>query len=69
MSKVQLKDPNDLWGKPLGYPTSPGYKSKLGALLDDRKFTRIGNYSHGYEKVFPHHIIKPSSSRRTRSVY
>ena len=61
MSKVQLKDPNNLWGKSLGYPTSPGYKSKLGALLDDRKFTRIGNYSHGYEKVFPHHIIKPSN--------
>ena len=39
MSKVQLKDPNNLWGKSLGYPTSPGYKSKLGALLDDRKFT------------------------------
>ena len=45
----------------MSYPTSPGYRSKIGALLDERKHTRVGNYSGGYESVFPHHVVEPSS--------
>lgn len=44
----------DKWGSDQGYPT--GWDGQFSRLPD----YRVGNYSGGFEKMFPHHVIAPS---------
>jgi hypothetical protein len=45
----------DKWGQDQGYPT--GWNGRFARLPE----YRVGNYSGGFEKMFPHHIIEKSS--------
>jgi hypothetical protein len=48
----------DKWGASLGYPTG-----MAGGLTRDPGY-RVGNYSGGFERIFPHHVIKASGGSR-----
>ena len=45
--------------EPGGYPTTPIGWEPRGAqfAIDDRRKTRVTNYSGGYETLFPHRVI------------
>lgn len=45
----------DKWGQDRGYPT--GWNGQFSRLPE----YRVGNYSGGFEKMFPHHVIEKSS--------
>jgi hypothetical protein len=45
----------DKWGQDQGYPT--GWNGQFSRLPE----YRVGNYSGGFEKMFPHHVIEKSS--------
>lgn len=45
----------DKWGADQGYPT--GWGGQFSRLPE----YRVGNYSGGFEKMFPHHIIEKST--------
>jgi hypothetical protein len=45
----------DKWGADQGYPT--GWRGQFSRLPE----YRVGNYSGGFEKMFPHHIIEKST--------
>ena len=38
----------------------PQTSTSSNRYRDDRKFTRVSNYSGGYENVFPYNTIEPS---------
>lgn len=44
----------DKWGQDQGYPT--GWSGQFSRLPE----YRVGNYSGGFEKMFPHHVIEKS---------
>jgi hypothetical protein len=46
----------DKWGADQGYPT--GWGGQYSRLPE----YRVGNYSGGFEKMFPHHIIEKSTT-------
>ena len=55
-------DEEDLYGadEPGGYPATPrGWQPRPGQFaIDDRRKTRVVNYSGGYERQYPHRIIQ-----------
>jgi hypothetical protein len=49
------------WGRSAGYPATPVDHVRTGEGLDDRRKFRVGNYSGGYDRLFPFHTIKAAA--------
>ena len=58
MKKFDSPTPTD-WGEAEGYPATPSdYVNKQGSKMDERRAYRVDNYSGGFEKIFPHRVIR-----------
>jgi hypothetical protein len=56
--------------EPGGYPTTPrGWQPRSDQFaIDDRRKTRVDNYSGGYENQYPHHIIQAGQADSVSSL-
>ncbi|MEY2769884.1 MAG: 6-aminohexanoate-dimer hydrolase, partial [Pseudomonadota bacterium] len=53
---LQAQPQADLWGAGQGYPIG------LAGGLNRERYWRVGNYSGGYEKLFPFHTIRAAGT-------